>query len=168
MPWTSIKPADYVPVGDLKSVVPLLLASHDHRVRYDKDFQNLSEDIAQAQQMRKSNVISLNEAERRKERDAQEKRLAGREAGAVATGSARAAQDDGLQAGERNLAKDLAAERTRKSAKDVLLNEAVAIVGDTVALKRNTFKMASGLPSTNRLIVMELPALNRSLQPATE
>ena len=168
LPWTSIKPANYAPVGDLKAEVPVLVASHDNRVRQDKDFQNLLEDIAQARKLRKSNVISLNEADRRKERDTQEKRLAARETGSTAQGADRAPQDDGLQAGERNLAKQLAAEKTRKSAKDVLLNEAVAILGDEVALKTNNFKKASSLPPTNRLIVMELPAASQGAQPAAQ
>jgi carboxyl-terminal processing protease len=168
LPWTSIKPADYAPVGDLKLQVPILLASHDNRARLDKDFQNLLADIAQAREVRKSNVISLNEADRRKERDTQEKRLASRDVGAAAQRVALASQDDGLQMGERNLIKELAAEKTRKSAKDVLLNEAVAIVGDEVALKNNNLKMANGVVSTNRLIVMELPAANRSAQPVTQ
>ena len=168
LPWTSIKPADYAPVGDLKAQVSLLVTAHDNRVRYDKDFQNLLEDIAQAKELRKSNVISLNEVARRKERETQEKRLASRETGSVGQAAGRATQDDGLQAGERNLAKELAAEKTRKSAKDVLLNEAVAILDDEVALKKNNFKMVGSLPSTRRLIVMETPAANPGAPSATE
>ena len=44
----------------------------------------------------------------------------------------RALRDDGLQPDERNLANELAAENARKNAKDVLLNEAVHILGDEV------------------------------------
>lgn len=161
LPWTKIKAADYVPVGDLKVQVPVLLALHENRVRHDRDFQNLLEDIAQAQQLRKNNRISLNEAQRRKERETQKKRLAAREDGAgtgAAQVAARALQDDGLQADERNLTKELAAEKTKKSAKDVLLNEAVNILGDQVALQKGNFKMATSLPSTSPVMVMELPA----------
>ena len=103
---------------------------HQNRVGRDKDFQSLVEDIARAQEMRKSNVISLNEADRRKERDAQEKRLAALQSAQGADASrlaAKALQDDGLQSNERNLAKDLAAEKTKDSVKDVLLNEAVSV-----------------------------------------
>jgi carboxyl-terminal processing protease len=150
--WTQIKAADYAPVGDLKAQVPLLLALHENRIRHDKGFQYLLEDISQARQLREKNLISLNEAERRKERDAQAKRLAAREGAARAI----ALQDDGLQAGERNLTKELAAEKTKKSAKDVLLNEAVNILGDGMALKKNNFKLASGLTSTSPVMVMEL------------
>lgn len=137
--WTSIKAADYAPVGDLKNKIPVLLALHENRVRHDKDFQYLIEDISQARQLRKQNTISLNEADRRKERDAQEKRLVTRWAGAGKSADRSVnheRQDDGLQANERNLIKELAAEKTRKLAKDVLLNEAVNILGDEAAMKR--------------------------------
>lgn len=162
LPWTTIKAADYAPVADLKDRLPVLLALHENRVRQDKDFLYLLEDISQSRQQRQENTISLNEAARRKERDAQEKRLALRDNGA-AQGAARAAgalQDDGLQVGERSLAKELAAEKTRKSAKDVLLNEAVNILCDEAALKKSDFKMASGCTSTSPLMVMELSPHN--------
>ena len=41
-----------------------------------------------------------------------------------------ALRDDGLQAGERNLANELTAENARKNAKDLFLKEAVNILGD--------------------------------------
>ena len=163
LPWTTIKAADYAPVANLKDRLPVLSALHESRVRHDKDFQYLIEDISQPRQQRQENAISLNEAARRKERDAQEKRLALRDNGA-SQGAARAAtsalQDDGLQAGERNLAKELAAEKTRKSAKDVLLNEAVNILCDEAVLPKSDFKTASGCTSTSPLMVMELSPHN--------
>jgi carboxyl-terminal processing protease len=51
-----------------------------------------------------------------------------------APGKGSALRDDGLQAGERNLANELAAEKVRKNAKDVLLNEAVHILSDEVGV----------------------------------
>jgi len=163
LPWINIKAANYAPVGDLTDQVPILLALHENRVRHDKGFQYLLEDIVQAQQLRKKNMMSLNEADRRRERDAQGKRLAAREGGAGqgaarATGSA--LQDDGLQVDERNLTKELAAEKTRKSAKDVLLNEAVNILGDEVSLQTNNFKLAAHITSTSPVMVMELAPHN--------
>ena len=161
LPWTSIKAIDYAPVGDVKAQVPVLLALHENRVRRDKDFQNLQEDIARMQELRKSNVISLNEVARRKEREMQEKRLAAMQ-GATGAGAAQAAAsalaDDGLQANERNLIKDLAAEKTRASIKDVLLNEAVRMMADAVALIRGKAQMAANPPPTGTSVVMELPA----------
>ncbi|WP_295999802.1 carboxy terminal-processing peptidase [Rugamonas sp.] len=85
LPWTSIKPAVYIPAGDLKEIVPLLDKKHDARVAKDKDFQYLLEDIAQVKKQRKDNLISLNETARRKERDTQEARAKLREARLTST-----------------------------------------------------------------------------------
>ncbi len=155
LPWTSIKAADYAPVGDVKAQLPVLMALHENRVRRDKEFQNLLQDIARAQQLRKSNVISLNEVARRKEREQQEKRLAALQGGA----SAGALTDDGLQANERKLSKDLAAEKTRDSVKDVLLNEAISILADAVALKlEGNARLAMNPRLVGPQVVLELPA----------
>jgi carboxyl-terminal processing protease len=56
---------------------------------------------------------------------------------------ASASRDDGLQAGERNLAIQLAAEKARKNAKDVLLNEAVQILGDEVGVLKTGARLAT-------------------------
>ena len=150
LPWTQIKAANYSPAGDLKGLLPVLLALHDARVKKDKDFQYLQEDIAESRLRRKKNLISLNEAERRKERAAEETRLmsretrkdAGKEANNDVAGKEYASEkgaalrDDGLQPGERKLANELAAEKARKDAKDILLDEAVNILGDEVAVMK--------------------------------
>ncbi|MYM67675.1 tail-specific protease [Pseudoduganella sp. FT55W] len=177
LPWTQIKPAIYIPTGDMKEIVPLLDKKHEARVAKDKDFQYLAEDIALVKKQRKENSVSLNEAVRRKERDQQEARAKLREArllsntpGAddpilvpdpkealkVATGkptNGKAAKvagvkgalrsDDGLQGAERSLAAELEAEKAAKAAKDVLLNEAVHILADEVAVLKTDTRMAS-------------------------
>jgi len=79
LPWVSIKPANYTPTGDLKDIVPLLDKKHEARVAKDKDFQYLQDDIALIVKQRKDNQLSLNEAVRRKERDAQDARAKARE-----------------------------------------------------------------------------------------
>jgi carboxyl-terminal processing protease len=149
LPWTEIKPAPYARAGDLQGRVPVLLALHGARVKQDKDFQYLQEDIAESKLRRERNLISLNEAQRREERAADEKRLTAREAG-KGTGkegaAARAALgDDGLQPGERKLATELAAEKTRKEAKDVLLEEAVNILGDELAVMKTGVGLTAGI-----------------------
>ncbi len=92
LPWTSIKPALFVPAGDLKDIVPLLERKHDARVSKDKDFQYLQEDIALIAKQRKENLISLNEVVRRKERDSQDARAKTRERRLLA--AAASASDD--------------------------------------------------------------------------
>jgi carboxyl-terminal processing protease len=148
LPWMQIKAADYAPVGNLNYLLPILLTRHETRVKKDKDFQFLEEDLADLDLQRKKNEISLNESERRKEREAQEARLTShetaREAGKsiaeniVDKESQRLAkiarQDDGLQANERNLASELADEKAQKEVKDIFLNEAIHILSDEVDL----------------------------------
>lgn len=144
LPWTQIKPADYRPTGDLTGILPQLIADHDQRVKQDKDFQYLRDDINEFNTQRKKNLISLNEADRRKEREAQEARIKLREKGRPASDdtSASAFEDDGLQSNERNLTADLALEKARKNAKDVLLNEAAHILSDEVGLLKADTRLA--------------------------
>ena len=157
LPATQVKPADYAPVGDLRVLLPMLLPLHEARVKNDKDYQYLQEDIAEIRVQRKKNQVTLNEAARRAEQDAREARLKSREsakgggngvkvdgAGRVpAPGPESATRDDGLQAGERNLASLLAAEKARKDAKDVLLTEAVRILGDEVGLRKGDARLVA-------------------------
>jgi len=135
LPWMQIKAADYVPEGDLKGLLPTLSTLHEARMKKDRNFQYLQEDLALSRLERDKNLVSLNEADRRKERDAQETRLRSREdrkdaSAQNASVGSNARRDDGLQPGERNFANELAAEKTRKSAEDFVLNEAVNILGD--------------------------------------
>ncbi len=143
LPWTQIKAADYTPAGDLSAILPLLKAAHDARISKDKDFQYLTEDIAESNLQRKKNLISLNEADRRQERETQEARikLHGNNKASIATNIA-ARQDDGLQSNERNLDSDLAFEKAQKNAKDVFLREAVNILSDEVGLIQKDARLA--------------------------
>lgn len=153
LPWSQIKPADYKVEGDLTELLPVLQGRHAARVKNDREFQNLEEDIAEAKALRKKNLISLNEAERRKEREAEEAKTKAREKFAENGKTAaekqaivdknNAMKDDGLQANERNLTVELAAEKAQKDAKDVLLNEAAHILGDEVELLRTDTRLAA-------------------------
>jgi carboxyl-terminal processing protease len=160
LPWSRIKAADYVPAGDLKMLIPLLNTSHQARINKDKDFQYLNEDIADFNVQRKQNLISLNETERRKERETQEARLSAREKVSSATDKntdkklvnktekTSAARDDGLQANERNLEADLAMEKVRKDTKDILLTESAHILSDALSLVKSNAKLtANSLPN---------------------
>ena len=65
--------------------------------------------------------------------------------------------DDGLQADERDLKKELAAEKARKNAKDILLDEAAHILSDQVALlKRETRVAVRGKPGSS-MVPAEIP-----------
>jgi carboxyl-terminal processing protease len=157
LPGGQVKAAAYAPVGNLDPLRPVLLSRHEARARTDKEFQYLQEDLAELEVQRKKNLVSLNEAERRAERDTVEARLKAREAQKNAGKSTSedaigrepaptkrsALQDDGLQADERNLASELAAEAARKKDKDVLLNEAAHILSDEVGLRNANARLAA-------------------------
>ena len=150
LPWSQIKAAEYSPVGNLTNIMPMLIASHDKRISHDKDFKYLQEDIAEFNKLRRENLISLNEADRRKENAAQQAREKSREKNrgnkqsdkASAAASSHALQDDGMLSSERNPSADLAIENANKNAKDILLNEAAHIVSDEAGLLKNDSRLA--------------------------
>ena len=141
LPWVQIEAANYSPTGNLKEELTTLRSRNENRLKRDRDFQNMQEDIAEIARLRKENQLSLNEAKRRQERDAQEARNATRETakkpgktGETATDRT-AHRDDGLLSEERPLSKDLALTKERKNAKDPLLTEAAHILSDEVSLQ---------------------------------
>ncbi|HEY0666178.1 MAG TPA: carboxy terminal-processing peptidase [Gallionella sp.] len=152
LPWTQIKAADYTPAGNLSGILPVLSANHYKRISQDQDFQYLREDIAVFNTLRKQDAISLNEADRRKERSAQqarerqrEQKLGKNESGkATAQARSQALQDDGMLFNERNLSDDLAIENANKNARDILLDEAAHILSDQVGLLKGNVRLAAG------------------------
>lgn len=155
LPWSQIKAAEFTPAGNLKTLIPKLVASHDTRISKDKDFQYLIEDIADAKVQNAKNSISLNEAQRRKERQTQDLKSASRENTGddkkSNTAKSTARQDDGLDSSERNLSKDLEIEKQRKNTKDIFLNEAANILSDEVNLLKVDAKLAASvLPNIER------------------
>ncbi|WP_457584978.1 carboxy terminal-processing peptidase [Ensifer canadensis] len=140
LPWAQIKPATYTPVGTVTALLPTLQSRHDARVESNPDFQRLLEDIADLKALRDKGVVSLNEAERRRELTARENRLKSR---AQASDGVNTGEDDGLRANERSLSADIAIENARKNAKDVLLDEAAAILADEADLQEGALKAAA-------------------------
>jgi len=145
LPWNQIARADYQPVGDLSKLVPILISRHNERISQDKAFRDLDDDIAEFKALRKKNLVSLNEAERRAERDAQEAKIKLREQEKASAKSPDAAattppQDDGLQSDERNIAANTELEKKNEADKDLLLNEAAHILDDEVVLLKTDAK----------------------------
>ena len=151
LPWVQIAAADYSPAGNLESELATLRSRHESRLKNDRDFRYLQEDLAEISQLRKKNLISLNETERRQERDAQEARIAARETPKKSDKSSVEAghekentlRDDGLQAEERSLSKDLALAKKRKNANDPLLTEAAHILSDEAGLLKDSPRLAA-------------------------
>lgn len=160
LPWMQVEAAEYVPTDKQKPLMSALLTRLEARQKNDKDFLCLQDEIAELKRRKAKTEISLNEAERRQEKLVQEARLAScdtsRQVGKEGDDLARAdddsvpatnkvLRDDGLQANERNIAEDLAEEKARKEAKDVLLVEAAHILGSEVRLLEQA---ASASPGT--------------------
>ena len=150
LPWEHIASASYTRVGNLAPIVPVLIADHNARIAKDKLFQDLKEDIAEFTALSKKNSISLNEDERRKQREAQEAKVKRRAADlAKATGSDKADKasekastdaeskpDDGLLATERSFVGDKDADKNDNVDKDILLKETAHIINDELSLPR--------------------------------
>ena len=73
------------------------------------------------------------------------------------TGASSALADDGLQFNERKLDKDLAAEKTRTTIDDALLDEAVSILSDSAALKDGASQAAASALPIRPEVVMTFP-----------
>ncbi|MET3107493.1 carboxyl-terminal processing protease [Oxalobacteraceae bacterium GrIS 2.11] len=153
LPWSHIEPAKYSRMNDISKIVPALMANHKARLAKDKAFHELQEDIAEIEALHKKNLISLNEADRRKEREAQEAKIKRRdlEQGKAKDGKpvdkdAAAEEnkpDDGLLATERSIGPDV--ESKDNVDKDLLLKEAARIVNDEVPLYRTNHRPEVGL-----------------------
>lgn len=133
LPWTQIKPVKYKVEGNVTARLPQLQSLHDARVRNEPDFQRFVEDIAQLKALREKGFVSLNEAERRNELAVEASRLKERK---KINDGLDLSEDDGLQSDERSLKADIAIQNARKNAKDILLNEAAAILADDIGLQK--------------------------------
>jgi carboxyl-terminal processing protease len=133
LPWSSIKPADYKPLNDFNGIFSKLIVSHEERIKQNKDFQYLKQDIELFKAQRKKKSITLNEVERRKERVEQETRLAAREKENSDKNSNTALlPDDGLLANERKI--DSNVNNNKVDNKDIYLKEAANILNDAIHL----------------------------------
>lgn len=154
LPWAQIPAVTYRPAGNLTQLLPMLTTRHDARITQSNEFTYLMQDILDVQAKRKANLISLNEGVRRKERNMQDARIKAREGlraiaadkggkngektGTTTVSTVRLFQDDGLQSNERNVAANIAADAARNAQPDIYLNEAAAILGDEVALLKDS------------------------------
>ncbi|WP_095448177.1 carboxy terminal-processing peptidase [Ochrobactrum quorumnocens] len=137
LPWSQVKAAKYKSFGDMAATILQLQERHDSRVKNKSEFQRFLEDIAALKAQREKTIISLNEATRRDEIFAEANRLKAR---GKNNDEVDADKDDGLQSNERSLSAEIALEKARKSTKDVLQNEAAAIVGELADLHKEASK----------------------------
>ncbi len=143
LPWTEIEPSGFRRWGNLAPLTPLLLGKHQARVAEDREFQYWVEDVADYRRLREQKTVSLNEAERLAERARSEEKRQRREAERKAAGdeaalaaAAAVRLDDGLQADERSVAEQVAAEEAAENddQPDTLLREAAHVLADAIVL----------------------------------
>jgi carboxyl-terminal processing protease len=136
LPASRIAVAPHANLGNFAPIVPRLTALHDARVAKDKEYSWLAQDVARFRAERAKKSISLNEADRRAERDKAEARRKAREAERKALGLAAddGRDDDGLQADERDEAAQVEQEEAAKNRPDPLLRETAAILADAITV----------------------------------
>ena len=139
LPWTRIAAVPHQRYGNFKPLLPRLEALHDARVAKDREFQWWAQDVARFREEQAKQYVSLNEAERRAERDRFEAQRKQRQAERVKLGIAldpllESRGDDGLQASERDIAKEAARDEAAEQRPDPLLRESAAILADALTL----------------------------------
>lgn len=99
LPWRQIDPATYRPANEIRAILPELTSRHATRANQDKAFADLREDVAELIKLKEKRNLSLQEAERKREKDSREARLRAR----AETDGTAGPGDDGLQTSERSL-----------------------------------------------------------------
>ncbi|MFN3703448.1 carboxy terminal-processing peptidase [Thermomonas sp.] len=154
LPWTRIAAAPHVRYGNFAPLLAQLQVRHQTRSAKDVEFQWWVEDVRRFREEQAKKSISLNEAERRAERDrfdAQRKERAEIRArlGLQRDPLLESRADDGLTADERNVADSVAREQAARNATDPLLRESAAILADAVGLLGKDAALAAQvLPAT--------------------
>jgi carboxyl-terminal processing protease len=158
LPATHIGAAPHQMLGNFAPILPRLQVMHEARAGKDREYQWWAQDVAQFRSEHDKKLISLNEADRRAERDRMEalrkQRDAQRKALGLASTDDDSSKDDGLQADERNVATQVAAEEAAKKRPDPLLRESSAILADAITLLAGSPQLAAQvLPVTKQALV---------------
>ena len=139
LPWSKIDEAPHATYGQFAGLLPELKRLHDARAASDVEYRWRVEDAEEFRAQRDKKWISLNEAERRAERDKDEAKRKFRQAerkrlGLALDPLAEDGGDDGLQYTERDVAREAEREKLADKVPDPLLREAAAILGDAARL----------------------------------
>jgi carboxyl-terminal processing protease len=157
LPATTIATVPHANLGNFAPILPALRLHHEARVAKDVEFGWREQDVAEFRAEREKKVISLNEAERRAERDRDLAKRAARKAERKALGLTEPGgpeDDDGLQNDERSVQDQVAAEEAAKKRPDPLLKETAAILSDAITMLGADAKLATlVLPVTHQATV---------------
>ncbi|GGD33487.1 carboxy terminal-processing peptidase [Pseudoxanthomonas indica] len=148
LPWTRIAAVPHTQYGNFAPLLPKLEALHASRVAKDKEFQWWSDDVAQFRAEAAKKYVSLNEADRRAERDKEDAKRKLRQSerktlGLALDPLADDLSDDGLGASERDVVKDAAREKLVDKRPDPLLRESAAILSDAIGVLNQDRKMSA-------------------------
>ncbi len=148
LPWTRIAAVPHTQYGNFAPLLPRLEALHAARSAKDKEFQWWSEDVAQFRAEAAKKYVSLNETERRAERDRQDTQRKQRQAerktlGLALDPLAEDLADDGLGASERDIVKDAQREKLADKRPDPLLRESAAILSDAIGILGQDRKLSA-------------------------
>ena len=155
LPWTRIAAVPHIRYGNFDPLLPQLEALHDSRIAESVEFQWWAEDVADFRAEQDRAWLSLNEAERREERETDEAERKERQAtrerlGLALDPLAGQRQDDGLQANERDVRQDVAREELAEEGPDPLLRESAAILADAIVLLARDRKLSAAvLPASD-------------------
>ncbi|KAF1690765.1 tail-specific protease [Pseudoxanthomonas jiangsuensis] len=153
LPWTRIAAVPHARYGNFAPLLPRLQTLHAQRIADDLEFQWWSEDVARYREEAAKKYLSLNEAERRAERDRQEaqrkERQAIRREKGLDLDPLAEETDDGLTANERDVVKDAAREKAAEKRPDPLQRESAAILANAIDLLQQDRPLsAQVLPKT--------------------
>ncbi len=148
LPWSSIPAAPHLQYGVFAPILPQLDASHEARIKSDLEYQWLLQDLAEFKALKAKHYLSLNEGERRAERDKSEAKVKQRQAERKRLGLpldplADDSTDDGLAGNERDIAKEAAREKLAENRPDPLLRESASILSDAMGLLAHDSRLAS-------------------------
>ena len=157
LPWTRIAAVPHARYGNFAPLLPQLQKMHEARIADDLEFQWWSEDVAHYRAEAAKKYLSLNEAERRAERERQEtqrkERQAIRKQKGLALDPLADETDDGLTANERDVVKDAEREKAAEKRPDPLQREAAAILANAIdLLEQDRPLSAQVLPGTQSAV----------------
>lgn len=147
LPWNRISDVPHEVYGDFQPLLASLDSQHQARVAQDVEFGWWKEDVDHYRVEAARKSISLNEAERRAERDRLEaqrkerqqlRRQMGLDLDPLADES-----DDGLTGNERDVVADAAREKAAEKRPDPLLRESAAILADAISLLGQDRKLSA-------------------------
>ncbi|QOC22799.1 carboxy terminal-processing peptidase [Wenzhouxiangella sp. AB-CW3] len=136
MPWGEIDATDFKPYADLSGLIDLARHRHEERVKTDDKFADLMAELAEWEEQRDRETVSLHEPTRRKEVEAAEERRASRHARGTPD------LEEGLLEGVAAVDDDEDDEDDDDEAPDLFLTESARILSDLIDYDRDTHLLA--------------------------